>query len=105
MRRLFLLLAAAALPVLSGCGDGTSPEQLLVGTYSLQTINDTELPMLIYQAGGIEVHVVSGAIILDADGSFSDRTTYEINESGDIHNEDDVYRGDFKSMTGGAMLS
>lgn len=66
---------------LAGCVDGmTSPsiDEAILGTYELKSINENELPFLLIDDEYRKVEVVTGSIVLNDDGTFSDAIDYQI---------------------------
>ena len=106
MRRLLPLLALTLMLALAGCGSDTvtSPEESIAGTYALVSINGSGLPLQLMDQGNLNVRVTSGAIILNKDGTYSDRTTYLVDDGTGPRSEDDIYQGTFTKTDTGATL-
>ena len=105
MRRpLATLVLTLALP-LAACADNTGPEDTLEGTYTLQAINGASLPWLAVEEDAGKVEVAGGAITLLADGTFTDRMTFQVTEGGVARTEDDVYTGTYIRTATGATLT
>ena len=62
-----------ALALLIACGgdDSTGPRSI-AGSYVLRSINGDPVPILAYEEPDYKVEIVSGNVVLDADGSFTD---------------------------------
>ena len=69
MRRIALFMAMIAL---AACNDATSPNGSAVGTYSLRTINGSNLPYT-FSDGSV---LVSDQLVLDSDGSYMDQAHF-----------------------------
>lgn len=104
MRRLFPLLGLVLALPLASC-DSTTPEGAIAGTYQLQTINGNHLPWTAFQVEADHLDVMSGAIVLEPDGTFTDRTSYQITENGASRMEEDLYTGTYALSVNGATLS
>ena len=80
----FLSVAALTLIFAAGCGDGSTepvdPRAAAAGTYTLASYNSASLPALYFQNSAGRIDVISGSMVLRADGSFTEtinlRTTY-----------------------------
>jgi hypothetical protein len=103
--RLLPLLALAAALSLAGCGDGTAPEESIVGVYTLQTINGNLLPWIAFQDEIDHTEVLSGSITLEADGTFTDQTSYVFTIDGAAHQGQDLYTGTYTKTVAGATLT
>ncbi|MDB4898531.1 MAG: hypothetical protein JWN53_339 [Gemmatimonadetes bacterium] len=71
MRR--LVLAALSALALSACTDNTAPSGDFRGTYSLRTINGSNIP---YTFPGTSTTVQSETMALNTDGSYTDTVNY-----------------------------
>jgi hypothetical protein len=105
MRRLITTVALALALPLAGCADNTGPEDALEGIYNLQTINGAALPWLAAEFEADKIEVMSGAITLLADGTFTDEMTFLITEGGVTQTAQDVYRGTYLKTATGATLT
>lgn len=70
MRRLALLLAVVALAACNN--DSTSPNGTVVGTYSLRTVNGSQLPYT-FSDGSV---LVSDQLTLNSNGTYTDIASY-----------------------------
>lgn len=61
-----------------GCGGGDSagPDDLVAGTYSLRTVNGSDLPFPIAQIGAVKVELTSDILTLTDAGTFTQITTF-----------------------------
>jgi hypothetical protein len=76
MKRLLALALSAALSMsVVSCSDSTGPAGGLVGTYTLQSVNNLSLPVTIYSDPTVAEDVLAGRIVLDASGNYSDYLT------------------------------
>ena len=78
MRRIALFVAVIAL---AACNDATSPNGSAAGTYSLRTINGSNLPYTISDGSVL----VSDQLILDSNGRYTDDANFS--GGGGIHEE------------------
>ena len=69
MRRVALFLAVIAL---AACNDATSPNGSAVGTYTLRTVNGSNLPYT-FSDGSV---LISDQLVLDSDGSYIDQAHF-----------------------------
>lgn len=89
--------------LLTACGgDSTGPAQAL-GTYTLQTINGRTLPFIVVQLLDYKLEVTAGSITLNADQTFSHRTTVREDDAGQVTTEVFLIVGTF-SQTGNTLL-
>lgn len=63
-----IVLAAAAFATLVACGDSSGPPPAHVGTYTLRTVHDKPLPVMLNGSG---LQVFAGAITLREDGTYT----------------------------------
>ena len=77
MRKLSCLLLLATLAACGG--DDSSSPRSLPGTYTLRTADGRIVPAIVYEEPGYRFEILSGAIRLETNGSFSD--TYTIRET------------------------
>jgi len=69
-----LLLGAAMVALVTGCGDGDAlagPESTVVGTYSLASLNGTPVPVTLSRRGTTESRLTSGVLQLTPGGDFT----------------------------------
>lgn len=78
MRARLCTLALAA--VVLGCGDSSNPKSI-AGSYPLVSINGHNVPTVAYQETGYTLEVLSGNVVINANGTFAD--TYTIRETVD----------------------
>lgn len=69
MRRIALFMAVLAL---AACNDATSPNGSAVGTYSLRTINGSNLPYT-FSDGSV---LVSDQLVLNSNGTYTDQANF-----------------------------
>ena len=70
-------LISLALVILVACGDDstTAPtNDSVAGTWSLQSINGTGLPYVVFQIGADKVELVSDVVVAVASGAFTQTT-------------------------------
>jgi hypothetical protein len=72
-RRCSALLLVGGAAALGGCDEISGPEDAAVGAYSLRSVDDVSLPVIIEQRAGYTKEIIGGVISLNADGTFSDR--------------------------------
>ena len=87
------LLAAAALLLLSACGDATAPDPGLLGTFTLRTIAGKTLPWAQSASPGDTVWVLGGTRTFNADSTYLESYEYRYVHSG-------VSRLDYPQLTG-----
>ena len=95
MKRILMLAFAAALTVgASACQDTTSPGAVLSGTYTLRTVNNQQLPVIISADPTGRTEVISGRIDINRDGTYTDVVTYRDTPTGGvpgIPHDDTIY--------------
>jgi hypothetical protein len=83
MRRLLVLAMALTTTLTAvGCSDSTGPAGSLAGTYSLRSVNGSQPPVTIISGGGYSLEVLSGNIVLDAQGNYTGTVRYRETEPG-----------------------
>ena len=96
MRQIAILSLLLLVPLLSGCSDSTGPGgSSATGTYNLRTVNGNNLPVVVLQVGSDRVEVTQGSITLNADNTFTDRTTFRVTESGTSTTDTEVIAGTY----------
>ena len=103
MRRLLagMLLAAT----MAACGDTTTGVRSTsghTGTYTLRTVNDQALPATVGTENNVRLDIVSGSVILLANGSFRDSTEYRLVSGSTSVTESDVFAGTY-TRNGGVV--
>lgn len=84
MRATLLLVLA----LLVGCGDdGTGPGGSIVGTWSLQSVNGTNLPFVIAQTGQNKTELTGDVYSVLAGGAFTQVTTIRTTINGAVTNQ------------------
>jgi uncharacterized lipoprotein NlpE involved in copper resistance len=94
MRRLLVLaMALATTLTAAGCSDSTGPGDSLAGTYSLRTVNNTQVPVTVISGGGYSLEVLSGSIALDAQGNYTGTVRYRETDVGQapVQYDDTIY--------------
>ena len=78
MKRLLVLALGLALgTTATACVDSTGPGSAVAGTYFLRSINGSQaFPITVYQDASVRSEVVSGQIVLDANGNYQGTTRY-----------------------------
>lgn len=83
MRRLVASALFASVLAISACGDGpTGISGSAEGTWFLQTIDGTPLPVTIFETTGYRVEVMGGVLDLHANGTYTNTYTYRETENG-----------------------
>ncbi len=76
MRRLLVLAMSLALTA-AACTDTTGPQGALSGSYTLRSIQGSQLsPWVIYQDASYRQDVLSSTITIDANGNYSSLTVF-----------------------------
>ena len=98
-------LISLALVVLVACGDDstTAPTtDSVAGTWSLQSINGTALPYVVFQIGADKVELVSDVVVAVASGAFTQTTVVRTTSSGQVTTESQADAGTW-SLNGTAV--
>ncbi len=69
------LSAAIALGLLCACADASGPDSDPTGTYTLQKVNDIDLPHVLKQEGNYKLEVLIGSLRIHEDSTFVRSTT------------------------------
>ena len=93
---LVLLLSALSLGF-QGCGsDSTGPDEPdWVGSYALETVEGSALPVVLLQIGNDKIEVTTGSVTLNEDQTFSTNMTYRVTEAGSVSTGSDSQVGSF----------
>jgi hypothetical protein len=71
-----------------GCGDGGSdpldPGAEVAGTFNLTSVNGQSPPVVLFAVPGYTLRVMSGTFVINTANTFSNTTTFEENENGQI---------------------
>lgn len=89
----------------AGCADSTGPDASHVGIYHLRTVNGQALPFTLAQVGADRVQVEAGYIMLNPDGTFTDRTTFRITEAGGAYSQHETATGTYTTNGSVVQLS
>jgi len=98
-------LISLALVILVACGDDstTAPtNDSVAGTWSLQSINGTGLPYVVFQIGADKVELVSDVVVAVASGAFTQTTVVRTTTSGQVTTESQADAGTW-SLNGTAV--
>jgi len=103
MQRTRRTLIIAALVFGAGCGggDSTGPDNSVAGTYSLRTVNGSNLPFILVQIGADKVELTSDILTLTEAGSFTEITTFRTTTNGQVTTSTESDAGSF-TMNGTA---
>ncbi|HEV2123558.1 MAG TPA: hypothetical protein VGW38_12385 [Chloroflexota bacterium] len=106
MRKLLPLLLALLIP-LAACGDdGIGPYDAAAGTYILQTVDGSPLPVAVVSAGiNYRLEVTAGQVTLNAGRSFSRSFTYRQTVSGNVTTETEERTGTYVQSNGSLVLT
>ena len=91
MRRVSLLALAFTLAACGRDSTGPTPSTARIpGTYNLTMVDGQVLPFLALDVGAYQVRVVSGALTLRSDGSYSYTIGHRTDDSGNIRTGTDT---------------
>ena len=76
--------------------------QSVAGLYDLKLVDGDSLPLLAFDLGAYQVRIVSGAIMLNADGTYSYVISHRIDDSGKVRTGIDADAG-FWTTQGSAI--
>lgn len=105
MRRLLLSFVVLFALVLTACGDddSTGPGSANIsGTYTLRTINGSNLPFTVFQVGADKVEVLSGNVTLTNGGAYTTLSTVRTTLNGVVTTEPEADAGTY-TRNGTAM--
>ncbi|MGH7709992.1 MAG: hypothetical protein ACREOG_01840 [Gemmatimonadaceae bacterium] len=100
-----IIPAAIALVAAFGCGgggdDSTGPPgpDVVVGLYTLATVNGQALPVVVDQLGNDKAEVTAGTVTLRADRTFTDITQVRLTIAGNVTNETETATGTWTRQT------
>jgi hypothetical protein len=92
-RLLVVAFSLALIAVVGACSDSTGPSGRLAGSYALRTINGATPPVTIFQDARERLEILGGAVTLEADGSYSDRTAFRDTFDGVVTEEETINHG------------
>ena len=103
LRFLQVVMVILAGGLLTACGDGggdggdaTGPGGTSIfGTYTLETINGSSLPFVVFQVGNDKVEITAGSVQLNSDNTYSVSVTFRLTEAGTVTTETDTGAGTF----------
>lgn len=96
MHKLMNLALAATTVVLAACAgnDSTGPESI-AGTYTLRTVNNTQLPFTTSQDATYKAEILASAITLRDDETFSWDFTGRSTDNGIVDQGTDTFTGTY----------
>ena len=95
MRRLCSLLLVVAA---AGCGsDKSTAPKRLEGTYTLRTVNGSNLPVVLYDdpANGQHADLISGSMTMTSSNTFTAPWSFRITDNGTTGNYSETCTGTF----------
>ncbi|MGK2936176.1 MAG: lipocalin family protein [Gemmatimonadaceae bacterium] len=105
MRKFMKMAAIAAVGLVAACGggdDGINEPASIAGTYILQTLDGQAPPVVVFDASGFKVEIVSGNFVLNANGSFTTTVVFRITEDSAVTTESESYTGTY-AVTGSTV--
>lgn len=92
--------AALTIVVLAGCGsDSTGPSASVTGRWTLQTIDNAQLPYSGVSNGTL-ITITADVLVIDSDGSYSDVTSYTITSGATLLNGTRTEQGNWQAANG-----
>ena len=90
---------AALFAGIAACGDdgdatGTSGTSIF-GTYTLQTVDGTNLPFVLFQIGNDKLEITAGSVRLNSDNTYSLSISLRVTQAGTVTTETDTGAGTF----------
>jgi hypothetical protein len=95
VRKFILAVIAATTLACGGSDKSTGPNGAVAGTYTLRTINNQSLPVIIDQSGSDKLEIIGGTVRLNSDMSFTDATTYRLTLNGQVSEDTDTAFGTY----------
>jgi hypothetical protein len=91
------LLLAASVVVLGACeSDSTGPAAQIEGTYTLSTLDGQTLPAIFVEIDADNrIEILSGVIVLNSNGTFTDQTDVRLTIDGEVTTEDEDASGTY----------
>lgn len=75
------LAAALVVPaLLSGCGDDGPTTPSVVGTYTLQQVNGSNVPGVLFEDADLRLEIIGGSLTLTAAKSYSEPITFRFTD-------------------------
>jgi hypothetical protein len=94
--RLMTRLVMAALVLGTGaCDSATDPEDAIVGTYTLATVNGGSLPATVFQAPDYRLEIVSGTLIVRDNNTWTETATIRETDGTTITTETSTVNGTY----------
>ena len=103
-------VAVLGLALAAACGGDDSPAgpgdpgDQVAGTYTLRTVAGRAVPAVLFEEGGDKLEVVSGALTLRSNGTYTGTMTLRVTESGSVTTETDSGTGTYTSAGGSLVL-
>lgn len=88
------IVAVLLLSTSIACGDATGPSSV-TGNYTLRTINDASLPVILDDSTDYRLEITDGEVNLDSDESFSDITYYRETSGTQVITDTQVFQGTY----------
>ncbi len=88
-----VVLAGGLLPA-CGDDDSTGPGSVS-GTYTLQTIDGTSLPFVLFQIGNDKIEITAGSVRLNSDNTYSISISLRLTRAGTVTTETDTGAGTY----------
>lgn len=93
-------LAAIAFLGMIGCGsDSTGPNASVTGRWTLQTIDNAQLPYSGVSNGAL-ITITADVLVINSDGSYSDVTSYTITSGATLLNGSRTEQGNWQASNG-----
>jgi hypothetical protein len=89
----------AVVGALAACDRTTSPKGGMDATFDLKSVNGTSLPYT-KTLGTATLRITSDVLVLHADGSYDDTTTYGIPYAGGMQSSTTIERGTYSISAG-----
>jgi hypothetical protein len=95
MRLMTRLVMAALVIGTAACDSSTDPEDAIVGTYTLASVNGGSLPATVFQAPGYRLEIVSGTLMVRDNNTWTETATIRETDGTTITTETSTVTGTY----------
>jgi hypothetical protein len=103
MRFMTRLVMAALVIGATACGDSSGLDDDVDGTYTLRTVNGSQLPFIVEEDGTSRAEIVSSTLIIHDNNTWSETTTVRLTQGTSITTFTDTFTGTY-TLNGNSVV-